>query len=122
MYFNVRLTANRASPAYGKRVYFEDVISNEGSGFDVGNSVFKAPVSGLYVFLATVCSEPKGLSETVSVTVMVNKVQRAFASSSSMLTGSVSLVTKLSADSVVCLVSSGGIFRPTHTTFSGFLV
>ena len=107
---------------YGKRVYFEDVISNEGSGFDVGNSVFKAPVSGLYVFLATVCNESKALFETVSVTVMVNKVEKAFASSSSVLTGSVSLVIKLSAGSLVCLVSSGGTFRPTHTTFSGFLV
>ena len=117
IYFKACVKPVRASPCFGIKLYFEDVQSNKGGGYN-GKHTFKAPVAGLYSFAVTV----RAADDTASVAVKVDSSEKACACATSSTVGSASFVTELDPNSMVWVVSRGGTVHAAHTTFCGFLI
>lgn len=109
-----------------KPIIFDQVITNNGNGYDSETGEFTAPLTGRYMFTVTikaqfskqVCAEISRNDEMLGrVTAEYARIDKA--------SGSMTVVAELNRDDVVKVthycVMSGDYFGNGFTTFSGFL-
>ena len=103
----------------GNRVLFDSVQCNEGGGYSYSNGIFTAPVTGTYVFMATVRNHSNGQNSIFYLTVKGDYWGYIDTPDSS----TVHAVASLNKGEQVWVQSAGSYTcRANSTMFSGALV
>jgi len=129
--FMAQLAADLVNPANGHVVVFNDVITNEGNGYNRLHGIFTAPVNGTYNFNLIVSSRP-GTGQTLHINIKKDGILTGYIfldhSNNMWFRRSTDITLRLQQGNEIWVevtsvvgahVLAGGKF---HTHFSGFLI
>ena len=120
------LTDNHQSHmGIGQAVQFHKIVTNDGNGFDQNTGIFRAPVSGLYLFSASMLNH-SGLELRCALVHNGNTVAKIFAGDGTTYsTGSKSILLNLSPNDDVWVMithESDNVFGDSWSSFMGVLI
>ena len=109
---------------------FQNIITNEGSGYDKSTGIFTAPVEGVYNFIVHVCAENKKYSTIGLVLDGAFIAKSVQYDADQWACGSVGSIVTMKSGKQVWVASTGGstsyVLRRENTyfmnTFSGVLI